>query len=66
MKIKQLFCHLKSFGKHVESTVSFSDEYYCVKCNLYLGTNYNQKLSCDKRRSLYNMWWESGGKSYEC
>lgn len=66
MNIIQLFCHLKTFGKHYEPNFIFDNEYHCEECNLYLGTNYDQKLSCDNRKKLYKMWWETGGKSNEC
>lgn len=69
MNLKQIWCYLRTFGKHVEfsptidsDSVSYildNGDCYCYKCKYYLFTNYDFHASLKKMRDDWKMWWEA-------
>ena len=69
MNIKQILCHVKTLGNHVEfrptvdaDGISFildDIDCHCVDCNYYLYSTYDFKASLKKMRNDMKMWWET-------
>lgn len=74
MNLKQILCHISTFGKHKENVIWFPwddpkykylftkemwGDHYCTDCEYYLYTVYSFKESLRELRNSYKMWWES-------
>lgn len=60
MNLKQIFCYIRTLGRHVEPMYSLNQhDHYCTKCGYYLFTLCDSKDCLQELRNSSKMWWET-------